>query len=62
MEKRKQNSIETTNEMYKDAFRIKMQKFADKNPHLSEKELLLMTASYFRNLHGINHDRSNRSS
>jgi len=59
-EKMKQTSLETANEMYKDAFKIKMHTFAEKNPHLSEKELQAMTADYFRSLHGVNYDRSDR--
>jgi phage-related protein len=57
-----QKNLQMMNEMYKAAFRVKMQKIADENPNLSEKELLEMTAAYFRNLHGVNYGKSNRSS
>ena len=57
--KERQTSLETANEMYKAAFLMKKERFAKENPQLSEKELLEFTSAYFRNLHKVNHDRSN---
>ena len=47
---RKQTSLETANEMWKDAFLIKKTRFATENPGLSDEELTKMTAAYFRKL------------
>lgn len=48
--KRKQSSLETANEMFKDAFAMKRMRFAEANPDLSEEELNKKTAEYFRKL------------
>lgn len=47
---RKQTNLETANEMYKAAFTVKKQKFAQENPKLTEAELNRKTAEYFRHL------------
>lgn len=39
-------SIEMANQMYKDAFQVKKQGFAAKNPHMSDGELDKMTKKY----------------
>ena len=48
--RRKQSSLETANEMWKDAFLVKKTKFASENPGLSDEELTKMTAAYFRKM------------
>jgi hypothetical protein len=44
--KSKPTSLEMANQMYKDAFQVKKQGFAAKNPHLSDGELDKMTKKY----------------
>ncbi|MEQ1663914.1 MAG: hypothetical protein ABL927_00900 [Bdellovibrionales bacterium] len=42
----KPTSLEMANQMYKDAFQVKKQGFAAKNPNLSDGELDIMTKQY----------------
>jgi hypothetical protein len=46
----RQTSLETANEMYKNAFLMKKQRFADLNPSLDEKKIMIMTQEYFYKL------------
>ena len=46
----RQTSLETANEMWKDAFLMKKTRFAKENPNLSDEALMKMTAAYFRKL------------
>lgn len=48
--KRKQTNLETANEMFKDAFLVKKARFSHLYPERSEKELLKLTAEYFKKL------------
>ena len=45
-----QSSLETANEMFKAAFNVKKNKFSQENPKLSDSELNIKTAQYFRGL------------
>ena len=47
---RRQYSLETANEMYKDAFLVKKTRFALQHPSLSDEQLNKMTALYFRKI------------
>lgn len=48
--KRKQTNLETADQMFKDAFLVKKTRFSHLYPELSDAELHLMTAQYFKNL------------
>ncbi|MFC2074762.1 hypothetical protein ACFLRA_00625 [Bdellovibrionota bacterium] len=45
--KKRQFNLETANEMFKFAFSVKKERFAQKFPNLSESDLEKMTANYF---------------
>lgn len=47
---RKYSSLEIANQMYKDAFAVKKQKFALLFPELTEQEIQEKTAAYFRKI------------
>lgn len=49
--RKKQTSLETANEMFKNAFQIKKMKFYNENSKLSDDELNAMTATYFKKMH-----------
>ena len=48
--RQKQSSLETANEMFKNAFQLKKMKFYQENSKLSDDELNIMTANYFKSL------------
>ena len=50
LRRRKQTSLETANQMFKDAFLVKKTRFSHLHPELSDQELHKLTAEYFRKL------------
>jgi phage antirepressor YoqD-like protein len=60
-QRRKQTSLETANQMYKDAFFIKKTRFSHEHPELSNEELTKLTVDYFRKLNAEK-DQNDRSS
>lgn len=51
--RKKQSSLETANEMFKNAFQVKKMKFHQENLTLTDEELNVMTADYFKKLHRV---------
>ncbi len=47
---KKQTSLQTADQMFKDAFLVKKTRFSHLYPHLSDQELQKATAEYFKNL------------
>ncbi|MGE4133626.1 MAG: hypothetical protein AB7F86_18460 [Bdellovibrionales bacterium] len=48
--KRKWNSLELADQMFKDAFLVKKTRFSHLHPELSDEDLQKMTAEYFKRL------------
>lgn len=51
--RKKQSSLETANEMFKNAFQVKKMKFRQENLKLTDEELNVMTADYFKKMHKV---------
>ncbi len=62
LKNRRQTSLETANQMYKDAFLIIKTRMARAHPTLAEAELQKLTASYFINLNSNSADPEKRTS